>query len=55
MQVKECYAMMNGNYDDVVARLVSDEIVSKYMVKFLDSTDYDNIFSGLDLKNNLKE
>ena len=50
MQVKECYAMMNGDYDDVIGRLVSDERVAKYIVKFLDGSDYDNIFKGLEEK-----
>lgn len=50
MKVEECYAMMNGDYNDVISRLISDERVSKYIVKFLDNNDYDNIFSGLDAK-----
>lgn len=48
MQVKECYALMNADYQDVLNRLMTDERIAKYIVKFLDGTDYQEMLRSLD-------
>ena len=34
MTLKDCYAALGGNYDDVIARLRSESFVQKYVVRF---------------------
>ena len=38
MTVKELYEKIGGNYDEVIGRLYSDELVAKILEKFLDDT-----------------
>lgn len=40
MTIKECYAALGGNYDDVASRLRSDRLVQKFVLKFLDDGSY---------------
>lgn len=40
MTVKECYELMEGDYNDVISRLAKDERVEKYLRKFIVSEDY---------------
>ena len=41
MTVKECYAAMGGNYDDVMSRLRTDERVTKFLLKIADDKTYE--------------
>lgn len=34
MTVKECYAQMDGNYEDVLTRIGNDDRIGKYLGKF---------------------
>lgn len=34
MTVKECYALLNGNYEDAKSRLMNDKLIEKFMLKF---------------------
>lgn len=40
MTLQECYAALNGNYDEALSRLMSDRLVSKFVLKFLDDGSY---------------
>lgn len=40
MTVKECYAAMEGDYEGVMQRLMTDERIVKFLNKFLDNQDY---------------
>ena len=40
MTLKECYEKMGGDYAEVSERLVSDERIAKYVVKFLEDPTY---------------
>lgn len=51
MTIKECYAMMESDYEDVIARLSKDERVEKYLRKFLVSTDYSDLVQAVADKN----
>lgn len=40
MTVKECYDRLGGDYEGVVSRLLKEERVKKYMLKFLDDDSF---------------
>ena len=42
MDLKEIYTQINGNYDEVMGRLMKEERVLKYLRKFVDNTDYES-------------
>ena len=41
MTLKECYAALGGDYDEVIGRLRSERLVQKFVLKFLDDGSYD--------------
>ena len=50
MLVKECYAAMNGDYEDVIGRLMNDERIAKYLVKFINAPDYQSMIDAFEAK-----
>lgn len=36
MTIKECYALLNADYEDVMSRLLTEARVSKFTIRFLD-------------------
>ena len=40
MTLKECYAALGGNYDEVIGRLRSERLVQKFVLKFLNDGSY---------------
>ena len=36
MTLKECYAALNGDYEEAMGRLRSERLVQKFVLKFLD-------------------
>ncbi len=40
MTLKECYAALGGNYDEVMGRLRSERLVQKFVLKFLNDGSY---------------
>ena len=50
MTVKECYEAFDGNYDEVVSRLRTDERIVKFLLKVLQDGSYkllcDSVASG---------
>lgn len=47
MNLDELYSAIEGNYDAVIELMITPERVSKYLAKFLNNTDYDNLLSSL--------
>ena len=47
MTVKECYAKLGGDYEDVVKRLMGDVLVERFMLKFLDDGSYQELVNAL--------
>lgn len=47
MQVKECYAAMEGDYEGVMSRLLNEERVKKYLLKFLNDKSFDTLQAAL--------
>lgn len=50
MTIKECYLMMDADYDDVISRLMNDRLVLKYNKKFAESDDYSNLVKAVENK-----
>ena len=36
MTLEQCYEQLHGNYAEVISRLMSDRLVDKFVLKFLD-------------------
>ena len=51
MTLQECYAAMEGDYQDALGRLRSDRLVQKFVLKFLDDKSYDLLISSLEQGN----
>ena len=51
MTLKECYAAMGGNYEDVISRLRSERLVQKFVLKFLNDGSYDLLCRSLEEQN----
>ena len=50
MTVQECYAHMNGDYEDTIGRLMSDDRIVKYLNKFAAGDDYNSLLTALSEK-----
>ena len=48
MTLRECYAAMGGNYDEVMGRLRSEKLVQKFVLKFLNDGSYRLLRDSLD-------
>ena len=48
MTLKECYAALNGDYNEVMGRLRSERLVQKFVLKFLDDGSYALLCSALE-------
>ena len=51
MTLKECYAAMNGNYEDAIGRLRSERLVQKFILKFLNDGSYSLLCQSMEEKN----
>ena len=51
MKLEECYALFGGNYEDVQARLRSDVLIKKFVLKFLSDPTFASLCASLDSKN----
>ena len=51
MTLKQLYNSIDGNYDDVVKRLISEELVSKFVSKFLADDSFLLLSEGMQERN----
>ncbi len=51
MTLQECYAAMGGDYNDVAARLRSEKLVRKFVLKYLEDSSFDLLCSSMAEKN----
>lgn len=51
MNLEECYAALGGDYAEVRARLHSDRLVQKFVLKFLDDKSYELLCTSMAEKN----
>ena len=49
MTLQECYEKMGGDYAEVSERLVSDERIAKYVVKFLEDPTYQMLCEAIEI------
>ena len=50
MTVRDFYTAIDGDYDGTIANLLSEDRMKKYILKFADTNDYENLLSALDEK-----
>lgn len=43
MTLKECYEKLDGNYDEVIGRLRKEELLQKFVLKFLNDPSFNNL------------
>lgn len=47
MQLEECYEAFGGSYEDIKKRLHKDEVIQKFVVKFLNDTSYATLCTAM--------
>ncbi|MCQ2080304.1 MAG: Hpt domain-containing protein [Lachnospiraceae bacterium] len=45
--VKDVYALMGEDYDEVIGRLKKDERIEKFLIKFLETKEYNQVVEAL--------
>lgn len=50
MTLQEFYTVIRGNYDAAIQRLLKEERIVKYLRKFAENGDYDNLLAALQEK-----
>lgn len=50
MTLQECYRELDGDYQDVTARLRSEKLVQKFVLKFLDDGSFDLLCRSMEEK-----
>lgn len=50
MTVRECYEKMGADFDNVLGRLGSEQMVQRFALKFLDDTSYQKLEETLQAK-----
>ncbi len=48
MNVRECYEKLEGDYDDVISRLLTEDRIIKFILRFLDDDSYKKIKESLE-------
>lgn len=51
MTLRECYCEIGGDYEGVVARLMNERIVQKFLLRFLSDASYDTLVESLEAEN----
>ena len=51
MTIQECYAALEGDYQEVLGRLYSEALVQKFLGKFLSDPSYQLLDSSMKTKN----
>lgn len=51
MTLKECYNALEGDYNGVISRLMTEKLVQKFVVKFLADSSYENLIKDMNEKN----
>lgn len=47
MTLKECYAALEGDYESVLSRLMTEKLVQKFAVKFLSDSSFENLVKNM--------
>ncbi len=54
MTLQECYEALGGDYEEVLARLRSERLVRKFVLKFLNDKSYE-LFCAMTAEKNVEE
>ena len=54
MTVKECYESMEADFEGVIGRMGSEEMVKRFALKFLDDPSYSNLEKAIQEQHTLK-
>ena len=47
MNIQECYDAFGGSYQEVKGRLQSDNLIKRFVTKFLSDTSYERLFTAV--------
>lgn len=47
MKLKECYRQLGGDYESVLGRLRREQLVEKFLLKFLEDKSYDQFIQAM--------
>lgn len=47
MTIQQCYAVIDGNYDEVVSRLRTDERIKKFLLKVADDKSFELLCTAM--------
>ncbi len=50
MTIKEVYEQTNSDYEDAMERLGSEKLISKYLLKFMELTDFNDMIKAISIK-----
>jgi len=50
MNIKECFEAMHGDYNDVLTRLPKDSIIIKFLRKFEDNKEFEELLEASEAK-----
>ncbi len=51
MTVKECYSALEGDYESVISRLMTEKLVHKFILKFLADPSFENLTNAMKSEN----
>ena len=50
MTIKECYAEMEGNYDEILTRFMKDDRIARFVLKFPKDTSFEELKTAMAAK-----
>lgn len=51
MTLKECYSALEGDYESVLSRLMTEKLVQKFVLKFLNDASFNNLEKNINESN----
>lgn len=51
MTLKECYSALEGDYESVLSRLMTEKLVQKFALKFLNDASFNNLEKNINESN----
>ncbi len=51
MTIKECYEIMNANYEEALNRLMTDALIERFVGKFLNDPSFNKLTAALEEEN----
>lgn len=51
MTVQEFYKAVNGNYEEALGRMMKDELIKKFLIKFLNDQSFNRLCDAMEANN----